>query len=589
MDKYLDLPAHKQVTSAFQALPSLFDLRSYSKPFQDLLKMGAATSKTILITKPAQSGKDRSVTNRIKEDQLTCTLFGMTPKITIIFHGLTKSLGGQKSSRMAEDGETFDKSKILLWNSDGNKDTYTETGIKNSNCSAKELFTDIIISEMKYILCCDVKRRWDAVRDLCELANNYCVKRSDFPGFRIIVDEADARMDTWRSFEAFAATSASIHEIVLVTATPDTIISRYTQIKVAAEIKPIDPEYYVGSADQTFIHHDLCHSSAIEYVETLFELPEVSSRFTPGSRWFVPADIDRESHNDVCDYFIKKGANVVVINGIDKKIFLNDGKHYDISDEIASGSLELGQIIKNYWSADPRLQSAAFVITGNLCIERGISFQDSREGIFLFDTAIISNITDKDKAYQTLSRMFGNIKKVRGDHKGVIFTTSTMEKKIREQEMLAIKLNEVALTRSDQMVTKDDVKRIKKGKSITDFLKKISYVRDTFTEVQTIAREYWNKELETRNRETRNGLPIAPMTLREKFFDAEKKTFDNPTEEYLLNRMWGLNEDEIGCRAYPIQGNKWCIYGYLKEIPVASVDDILSVPKKRKAPRVASE
>lgn len=552
--------------------------------------MGSASSKTVLITKPAQSGKDRSVVNRIKEDQLTCNLFGLTEKITIIFHGLTKSLGGQKSSRMAEDDATFDKTKIFLWNSDGGRDTFTEAGIKNSNCSPKELFTDIIINDIKYILCCDVKRRWETVKELCELANHYCAKNSSFPGFRIVVDEADARMETWRVFEDFAASSASVHEIVLVTATPDSIISRYTQIKVAAEIKPIDPEYYVGCDDQEFVIHDLCHSDALEYVQTLFELPEVSSRFTPGSRWFVPADIERASHNDVAEYFIKKGASVAVINGVDKKIFLQDGKHYDISDEIASGTLELGQIIKNYWSADPRLHNAPFIITGNLCVERGISFQDSREGVFLFDSAIIANITDKDKAYQTLSRMFGNIKKVRGDHQGVIFTTSSMKKKANEQEQLAIKLNEVALSRSDNMVTKDDVKRIKKGKSVTDYLKKFSIICENFAEAQKAAGQFWNHTLTT-HREMRNGMPIAPLELRKTFLAADKKSFDNPTEEYLLKRMWGLNEDIVGCRAYPIQGNKWCVYGYLKELPVVpSVDDLLGmpVPPKRKGPRVAT-
>ena len=342
--------------------------------------------------------------------------------------------------------------------------------------------------------------------------------------------------------------------------------------------------------------HDLCHSGAQEYVETLFALPEVASRFTPGSRWFVPADIDRDSHNSIKDWFIAKKANVAVINGVDKKIFLHDGKEYDISDEIASGTLELGQIIKNYWAADPRLHNAPFVITGNLCIERGISFQDSREGVFLFDNAIIANISDKDKAYQTLSRMFGNIKKVRGEHKGVIFTTTIMKKKCEEQEKLAIKLNEVALTRSDRMVTKDDIKRIKTGKSLTQTLIKTSFVCSSFEDAQHIASSKWHRSLETINRQVRpDGSPIAPMTLREKFFDAATKTFNNPTEAYLLNRMWGLNEDEEGCRAYPIQGGQWCVYGYLKIAPITpimSIDEILGAASApavhRKRPTVAS-
>ena len=85
-------------------------IQDFSKTFQDyprLSNMGASSSKTILITKPAQSGKDRSVVQLIKEHQMTCDLFSFDEMVTFIFHGLTKSLGGQKSSRMAADSETL--------------------------------------------------------------------------------------------------------------------------------------------------------------------------------------------------------------------------------------------------------------------------------------------------------------------------------------------------------------------------------------------------------------------------------------------------------------------------------------------------
>ena len=171
-----------------------------------------------------------------------------------------------------------------------------------------------------------------------------------------------------------------------------------------------------------------------------------------------------------------------------------------------------------------------------------------------------------------------------------------MKKKCEEQEKLAIKLNEVALTRSDRMVTKDDIKRIKTGKSLTQTLIKTSFVCSSFEDAQHIASSKWHRSLETINRQVRpDGSPIAPMTLREKFFDAATKTFNNPTEAYLLNRMWGLNEDEEGCRAYPIQGGQWCVYGYLKIAPITpimSIDEILGAASApavhRKRPTVAS-
>lgn len=528
--------------------------------------MGAASSKTALITKPAQGGKDRSVVDLIKEHQLHCDLFQMDEMITIIFHGLAKALGSQKSARMAGDKETFETDKILLWNSGGaGRDGETEAGIRISNCSAKELFADIVSGDTRYILCCDVPRRWEHVMSLCQQLDRYAARKS-FPGLRIVIDEADARMSTWQAYGPYLAESLSIKEVVLVTATSEPILNRYGQLKIRGELNPIDLEKYVGCADQEFILKDILHSDAFDYITTLLESPDISCRLVPGSIWFAPADLECASHRNVKDLFISKNANVVVVNGTDKKIYTYDGRVFDIADEISEGKDELGQILKRYYNEPAnRFKEAPFVITGNLCIERGISFQDSNKGEFLFDTALVADISNRYKAYQTTARMFGNIKHVRGLHRGVIFTTSAMKKKCEQQERIAIKLNEIGLA-NNGIVTKEHIKHIKSGRPLN--VEKCHFVCDSFEEAQEIARRTWNAHLTTANREyLPDGSPQAPFELRKTFYDSVTKTFQNPTTEYLLNRFYGLDKG-ADCRAYPVKGGKWLLYGYV-EYPIA--------------------
>lgn len=520
--------------------------------------MGTCNSKTVLITRPGQSGKDRRVIDLIREDQLTRYIIGDTDKdkITIIFHGLTKSLGSQKSSRLSTE-KGFDASKILLWNSGGKGDSFTEEGIKHSNCSPKELFADIVTGDIENILCCDVKRRWDLVQELCAKADAYIATGKPFPGFRIVIDEADDRL-TWHNYEGFTSTSPSIKSVLLVTATPEKIINKYGKITVSVDIKPIDPEFYVGCADQDFVIHDLLHSNALEYVTMLFAMPAVHSRFTPGSIWFVPADIEKDSHYNVEEFFLRQGANIAVINGERKEIVLADGHVYDLTREIAEGKQELGQILKRYRLGDTRLSSAPFVVTGNMCIERGISFQDSREGKFLFDVAIVADERNGAKAYQMICRMFGNFKKIRGDHRATIFTTSYMKEKAEEQENLSIEINRVAGRRSDKTITKSDIKQIKKGKKSHEIMELAHVVCDTFEQAQKISMDVWGKHLSRTGRD----MVRAPAELRK--YNSVTKSMENPSLDYLLKRRWGLDDDgKRDCRAYPINTGEWCVYGYL--------------------------
>jgi hypothetical protein len=528
--------------------------------------MGSTSSKAKLITKPCQSGKDYSVIQMIKEAKITAEMYGWSEMITIIFHGNSKALGNQKSARMSSDLETFNPSEILLWNSDGSSACEElESGIKQTNGSYADVWSMCEDGEVKYILCCDNMHRFRNVYQLLAKAARF-MERYHFPGFRIIIDEADDKKN-WQSFVGFAESCKSVQEVYLVTATPESIVKKYGEIAIAIQREPIVKRLYVSSEDQLWQLYPRLGYSALDYIRQVFDRAEVNQWFEPGSKWFVPGDVKRKSHRDVAAFFLEKGASVVILNGVEKKIVLATGEEYDISEEIKSGKQEVGQIIKDYWMADECLQAAPIVITGNLCVERGISFQDSREGVFLFDVAIVSHIPEKSKAYQMISRMFGNFKGVRGDHRGIICTTTAMKETTLTYEELAISLNEVpeGYEGETKIITRGDIRNIKKGfKESNMFCVEFK----TFEEAAFLC-DYHEHKVSEKGREM---TPIDKRHLYGNIYRApyvdciwvhEGKYFRNPTFEEVNAKYPGVN-DKRTCRVLPLNNGNWVAYGKKK-------------------------
>jgi hypothetical protein len=531
--------------------------------------MGSSSSKAKLITKPCQSGKDYSITQLIINAKHTAEIYGLSDMITIIFHGNSKALGNQKSARMSSDSEHFNPSEILLWNSDGTSSSdILDSGIRQTNGSYADVWSLCEDGDVKYILCCDNMSRFRNVSQLLTKASRF-MDKYDFPGFRIVIDEADDR-NNWHSFASFSESCNAIKEIYLVTATPEKLIKKYGQMVIAIQREPIVKGLYVSSKNQEWQLYDFLSSSALDYIKQVFDKPDVNQWFVPGSKWFVPGDVKRKSHRDVAAFFLEKGASVVILNGMEKKIVLSNGDEYDIADEIKSGHQEVGQIIKNYWVSDERLQAAPIVITGNLCVERGISFQDSREGVFLFDVAIVSYIPEKSKAYQMISRMFGNFMRVRDGHYGIICTTTTMKTNTHIYEELAISLNEVSEEydeSEEKIVTKSDIHNLKKGFSPQTMF---CYEFELFQKAAEIC-EYHGHRVSEKGRE------MAPVDkihqygniYRAPFVDciwmSRDKYFRNPTFEEVKAKYPGVNEKRT-CRVLPLNNGNWVAYGIKKYI-----------------------
>jgi hypothetical protein len=129
----------------------------------------------------------------------------------------------------------------------------------------------------------------------------------------------------------------------------------------------------------------------------------------------------------------------------------------DLKDHLSDRDNELNKIISKIYH-DNQLNRYPFGVTGFLCIQRGITFQTLPQLVtnirtkitrrihngFLFDYAIIPNISKREQAYQTVARAYGNI----GNHPDykpcVIISTSTNFQRFEHQEELVVNLARIA-------------------------------------------------------------------------------------------------------------------------------------------------
>jgi hypothetical protein len=117
---------------------------------------------------------------------------------------------------------------------------------------------------------------------------------------------------------------------------------------------------------------------------------------------------------------------------------------------------EIGKTITKIYM-DTGLDQMPFAITGQMCVNRGLTFQNEQ---FLFDFGIGFNLTDRAIAYQCLARMFGNIKHFQSYKQSTIVTTSRMKKLVQQSENIAVNIGKHVYDNELEFVDKDTIKAL---------------------------------------------------------------------------------------------------------------------------------
>jgi hypothetical protein len=444
--------------------------------------MGVYQSRIECMWLPAQSGKTRKCMERIVEmenrEKELQTLIGLhntsANSLNIIVCSNNRVLVDQTSARMNKDlpkirgastgtnasasgaeagaagasaaGASFtiydeeayydarDEEEI---NSDAdisNKVFAWRSGLKNHNKSVEALCLDILEGKVETIICCSHPIRLKYLYQLCDRLNQSSLFKRYI---NIWIDEADVSIQMWSKPALNVFNFKKVDKVTLISATFDSIIKKYGRIKIIP-FADTHSEVYHKIQESTLILKDYLTKGSLDYLTEVFK-HQSAELCMPGTRLFAPGDVKRESHDAIATFLQAKGFVVVIVNGERKVIIGIPGKGpISLNSQIeANGDpVEIGnQIAKIY--VDNNLHQWPFAITGNLCLGRGITFQNEN---FLFNWGIIPFIADKATAYQVVSRTNGNIKHLPNYAPVKLIMTDKMCKQVISHENLAINI-----------------------------------------------------------------------------------------------------------------------------------------------------
>ena len=412
--------------------------------------MGQSKSKMQGLVLPCQSGKTRKAIDHIKERYRDVSELhdGNKTDINVWISANNKMLVKQTQTRMekdlyskeeesddevvadeeADDGDAVIIGSVFSWMSG--------TKIKTE---VKSLANDIKEDKITMVVMCSNGIR---IRYLDELLRELASSKHFDRKINIWIDEADVSMRSWGKYP-HVLEMPMVNEVVLVTGTIESIIRLYQSLRVNADATTYPPCY-----------RRLIHAECITVEYTSSDIQECILQVMrprkylakPGMRALIPGFSDIESHETISRALLSIGFVVIILNGNVKELRFPEGNVIDLSPFVSISSTmpqaEFSEHLSRMY-VEHRLDRYPLAITGCMCLERGITFQcapkNGHNG-FLFDYGIIPPIANKATAYQTTSRLFGNIGDFPNYKPCRIYTNSATFNKVRNQEEIAVNL-----------------------------------------------------------------------------------------------------------------------------------------------------
>lgn len=483
------------------------------------------SDKYQLIIKPTQSGKTFIVLSEIKKLFIENKNDTDQRVVNILFCDNSLLQTDQLKNRLESELPIFtdidgEQSVILSSKSD----------IKNYAC----LFTVIYDDDCNNIITCanDVR-----VEQISQLMENRLKKKDLTTKFYLWIDESDKTFSNRTHFLKKWEKFQNIEKISFITATPEEHFkNQFDEINVLKLENSYNIDIYHLFSKSNFNYVEVNNSeySLINYISNIIEN---IATIKNSDVWFVPGTKNIYSHEQIKSYFIAKEFYVFLINGTHKALYDNSGnelERLDVSnDEIGLQELskKLGLLYEKY-----NLINEKVVITGNLCISRGITI--SSEKMLLSHAIIPFTITDHSTAYQLAGRLCGNFKNLPNFKVPTIYITEKLKNIICKMEEIAIKIP------SYDKLSFDEYFKLK--------LDLFNIIVQKFSNIEELIK-FYKKELKNifggtgpkKNRFTKNNEGFMECIIR-----SDKKVYTN--DEINQNKRWGINKT-----------NKWrCHIGY---------------------------
>ena len=415
--------------------------------------MGQSKSKMQGLVLPCQSGKTRKAIDHIKERYRDVSELhdGNKTDINVWISANNKMLVKQTETRMEKDlhtKEDSDDEEVVPDEEvdDGDADAAITgsvfswmSGTKLNNITSDDLAWKISNDEITMVVMCSNGIR---IRYLDQVLKRLASSKHFDRKINIWIDEADVSKGSWGKYP-HVLEMPMVNEVILVTGTIESIVKKYQSLRVLKYQTTYPPCYRrLTDAECTIVEY-----SSSDIRDCIAEVMRSRKYMRkPGMRAFIPGFSDIESHEIISEDLLSIGFVVIILNGKNKELRFPEGNVIDLSPYVSISDMVTQDEFSEHLSrmyVEYRLDRYPLAVTGCMCVERGITFQcapkNGHNG-FLFDYGIIPPIGNKATAYQTISRLFGNIGDFSNYKPCKIYTNSATFKKVRNQEEIAVNL-----------------------------------------------------------------------------------------------------------------------------------------------------
>ena len=421
---------------------------------------GEAWDRFVLVVKPEQSGKTFVMIKKINEFLAEEEYEFGAATVNFIFCDNSLLLTEQTKERIRKDvshlPDVEEPYVVFSSRKDGSA--------KNNSGEVRYAIEE----ECRNVVCCTNGKRVGDIKEIIDRMNKH---NKEVYNFKIWLDEAD-KFDNYikKMFIPLLQRYENV-EVYMLTATPQPLFQEYKEIRTMPLENTTLPMYH-GWNDCIIeeIEPESPGCPTLGFVRQVADIMLTKGELVPGAKGYVPADSQKKSHKAMRDILVSKGVAVFTVNGDGLELALprdpNSASTAPPTPIKIKKTEELHVHIRELY-AKHNVCRWACVVTGNLCIGRGISIQQPD---FMFDFAILSNCSKKTEASQNAGRMKGNFKDWDGYAPPKVYTTAKFNKIATEYEEQSKAIAKLAFKKLDNdaaaaaegtaIVTNSEVKNV---------------------------------------------------------------------------------------------------------------------------------
>jgi len=340
---------------------------------------------------------------------------------------------------------------------DINGERYIEFSSRNNGKAKRnsgEVVCKILMDDIRNVICCTNGRRASDISHIIQRFNTSPCTQGKFE-FKIWLDEADKFTKFIdHIFRPLVDTHNNVH-VYCVTATPEKLFKKYSSMNVLPIENTTSPDYH-GWEDNIRILVENYSNTTFGFIHYVLTKIVDKNKICEDSKWYIPGDTSKASHQLICDILVGIGFAVFVVNGDGIALTLpTDGRpifHEEKTEELNK------QMMRMY--RENNVNQFPMAITGNICVGRGISIMSPE---FIFDYAILSICNNKAEASQSSGRVKSNMKCWTNYKPPTVYTTTKFDTIATEWEYKSRNLAELAFKKDDinpSIITKAEFKGI---------------------------------------------------------------------------------------------------------------------------------